>query len=438
MSLNKIMGNYTTKRISRQQRLAYLQHQTEREQAFVKTLANRKPVRKAWQQRVDALYHRTVSEAEAASAVDIHLHGLFGRIASEKLAQRKCFRAVLLHLDQQKCQRLLQETTYLTGLLAISHHVHAIRQPVKIWRRTSHSVDKQFVSLINHCFVCYPVPPFLYQVWFGTNKTVQQQWFIDVAQGRNIRHAKGLPIAMTKKMAHFFGHAPATLTVEEALRWAQAKGMGSSDPLAEAIAGSRLSRNEFRAEPFWETVIRFLVQQSDEHAGQVGEVIDYLANVLDQNTAFSMKGRTWNALWRQTEAWHEELHRTRKLGGRYVWEASGIGERLMTQGRGNKTKTYTLIELCSSKALAMEGRKMRHCVSGYASVCYQRRSAIFSLRVHDQATAEESTLATIEVDLKQRRVVQAKARFNAPITQRAQQTMKKWAKEEGLTLSPWL
>ena len=423
--------------MSRQQRLAYLQYQAEQERAFAETLAERKPIRKSWKQRIDALYHRTVSEDELVSTIDIHLHDLFGRIAIKKLAQRKCFRVILLHLDRQKCHRLLEDTNYLTGLLAISYHVYAIRQPVKIWRRTSHNVEKQFVSLVNHCFVHYPVPPFLYQVWFDSKNVIPQQWFIGVAKGKNIRHAKELPIAMTKKMAHFFGQASSTSTVEEALRWAQAKGTGGSNRLAEAIASSRLSRNEFRAEPFWETVIRFLVQQSDEHAGRVGEVIDYLANALGQDAALSMKGRTRNALWRQTEAWHEELRRTRELGGRYVWEASGIGERLVTQGKGSKTKTYTLIELRSSKALAMEGRKMRHCVSSYAYVCHKRRSAIFSLRVHDQAIAEENTLATIEIDLKQRRIVQAKARFNAPITRIAQQMMEKWAKEEGLTLSPW-
>ncbi len=432
------MGNHTKKRLSRQKRLAYIQYQNEREQAFAETLAARKPVRKSWKQWVDSLYHRTVPEEDLVSATDVRLHYLFGRISAKKLAQRTCFRALLLHLDRQKCQRLLQDTDYLTGLSTIAYRAYAIRQPAMTWRRTSHSVDKQFISLIDHCFVHYPVPRFMYQVWFDTKKTVQQQWFIDMAQGKSIRQVKGLPIVMTKRMAHFFGQASNTLTVEEALRWAQAKGMGGSHLMAEAIAGSRLSRDEFNDEAFWETVIRFFVQQPDEHAGRVGEVIDYLNHALAQNAVFVMKGRTWSALWRQTEAWHEEMHRARALGGRYTWEASGIGERLITRENGNKTKAYTLVELCSSKALATEGRKMKHCVSGYAHVCYKQRSAIFSLRVHDQALAEERILATIEVDLRQRRVVQAKARFNEPIKPWTQQMMKKWAKEEGLTVSPWL
>ncbi|MGB3849021.1 MAG: PcfJ domain-containing protein [Tunicatimonas sp.] len=431
------MGN-RTKHLSRQKRLAYIQHQNERELAFAKTLAERKPAHKSWKQRIEAFYHHAVPEEQLVTTIDRELHQLFSAMAAKKLAQRICFRALLLHLDQQKCQKLLQDPDYLTGLFALSSHVPTIRQPVKTWRRTSHNTEKQFVSLINHCFVRYAVPPFFYRVWLDAKKTTQQRWFIDLAQGKSIRQVGKLPVAMTKKMGHFFTQAAATLTVEEALRWAQAKGMGGSDQLAQAIAGSRLSRNEFKEERLWETVIRFLVQQPEEHAPRVGEVIDYIAHAFEQNATFSMKGRTWTALWRQTEAWHEELNRERKLGGRYTWEASGIAERVVTKGSGNKVKTYRLMELCSSKALATEGRKMRHCVSSYAHVCYKQRSAIFSLRVRDQLTAEESTLATIEVDLRQRRVVQAKARFNAPISAPACQMMEEWAKEEKLTLSPWL
>ena len=431
------MGN-RTKHLSRQKRLANIQHQNERELAFAKTLAERKPAHKSWKQRVDSFYHRSVPEEQLVSTIDHQLYQLFNTMAAKKLAQRICFRALLLHLDQQKCQKLLQDRDYLTGLFVLSSHAPAIRQPVKTWRRASHSTEKQFVSLIDHCFVHYAVPPFFYRVWLDAEKTIQQRWFIDLAQGKSIRQVGKLPIAMTKKMGHFFTQAAVTLTVEEALRWAQAKGMGGSDQLAQAIAGSRLSRNEFKEERLWETVIRFLVQQPNEHAPRVGEVIDYIAHAFGQNATFSMKGRTWTALWRQTEAWHEELNRERKLGGKYTWEASGIAERVVTKGSGNKIKTYCLIELCSSKALATEGRTMRHCVSSYAYICYKQRSAIFSLRVRDQLTAEENTLATVEVDLRQRRVVQAKARFNGPVSAPARQMMEKWAKEEKLTLSPWL
>ncbi|MEM9673480.1 MAG: PcfJ domain-containing protein [Bacteroidota bacterium] len=433
------MGNHISKRVSRQERLAKMQLKNERERAFIQTLIRRKHANQSWSELIDGLYHGILSQEKLVGDESIQLYKLFKKCSDKKRqAQREMFREVLLHLDQQKCHKLLQDANYLIGLFVLVRRSYAMIRSVREWKRSSYSVEKQFVSLVNHFFVRYETPRFLYQVWLDAKSRKEQQWFIDITSGKSIRRSRGLPIVMTKKTAHFFGQAEDTLTVAEALRWAQTRGMGGSVQIAQAVASSRLSRNNFRDESFWETVIRFLVQQSDEFATQVGEVVDYIANAREENSEFSMKGRTWNALWRQTEAWHEQLNRERKLGGRYVWEHSNIGERLIIRGSGTKTKTFQLIELCSSKALAMEGRKMRHCVSSYAYTCYKQRSTIFSLRMHEQTTAEETTLATIEVDLKQRRVVQAKARFNEPISQRAQQIMEKWASEEGLTLATWL
>ncbi|MEQ9440624.1 MAG: PcfJ domain-containing protein [Cyclobacteriaceae bacterium] len=432
------MGNHISKQISRQKRLANIQYKNERERAFIQTLADRKPSNQSWKQLVDTLYWGTVTEEKLVSDAYVQLHQLFKKFTANKRVEKKKFREVLIHVQQQKCHKLLQDARYLIALFALSNHASAMVRAIKEWKRPSYSVEKQFISLVSHCFARYEVPLFFYQVWFDEKKSTQQQWFIDIGSGKSIRCARGLPVRMTKKMAHIFLQAPEALTVEEALRWAQARSMGGGDRVAQAIAVSPLSRNEFREEVFWETVIRFFAQQPDEHAARVGEVIDYIAAVYRQNRDFTMKGRTWNALWRQTEAWHEQLNRERKLGGRYVWERSGIGEREVKKGSRNKTKTYTLVELCSSKELATEGRKMRHCVSSYAHVCFKQRCAIFSLRVYEQGIAEETTLATIEVDLKQRRIVQAKARFNARISATAQQMMEKWATEEGLTISPWL
>ena len=318
------MGN-RTKHLSRQKRLAYIQHQNERELAFAKTLAERKPAHKSWKQRIEAFYHQSVPEEQLVSTVDRELHQLFSAMAAKKLAQRICFRALLLHLDQQKCQKLLQDPDYLTGLFALSSHVPTIRQPVKTWRRTSHNTEKQLVSLINHCFVRYAVPPFFYRVWLNAKKTTQQRWFIDLAQGEDYTRQVGkLPVAMTKKMGHFFTQAAATLTVEEALRWAQAKGMGGSDSLAQAIAGSCLSRNEFKEERLWETVIRFLVQQPKKHAPRVGEVIELHCPCFRAERDLFYEGQNLDCAVAANGSLARELrNRERKLGGRYTWEASG-------------------------------------------------------------------------------------------------------------------
>ena len=70
----------------------------------------------------------------------------------------------------------------------------------------------------------------------------RQRWFCHVGRGGSLRTA-GFPIALTRRMAHEFSRAPAAFPIDFALRWAQVRGLGGSDDLARAVAGSRLGRD---------------------------------------------------------------------------------------------------------------------------------------------------------------------------------------------------
>jgi hypothetical protein len=59
-----------------------------------------------------------------------------------------------------------------------------------------------------------------------------QNWRAD-ADG-NIRLA-GLPLDLTKRMAHVFTLAPGHFSIEQALRWSQVVGQGGADELAHAV-----------------------------------------------------------------------------------------------------------------------------------------------------------------------------------------------------------
>src|SRR5262249_49909715 len=150
----------------------------------------------------------------------------------------------------------------------------------------------------------------------------QQEWFVHVGRGQNIRTAD-LPLPYTKRMAHYFMQAPAGLTVEAALRWGQIHGLGGSERLARAVIGTRLGAS-FRHDDFWITVLRFFIANPMLDLAHVGPIVDYIEEqrfvsqsvlvapgVVERGGPaqpnFTMKGRTPTSLLRQVEAWDRTL-----------------------------------------------------------------------------------------------------------------------------------
>jgi hypothetical protein len=74
---------------------------------------------------------------------------------------------------------------------------------------------------------------------------------------------------------------------------------------------------------------------------------------------------------------------------------------------------------------------MRHCVSTYDTSCRTGRVAIYSLKIHDKEG--ERRLLTIEVDVRNRQIVQARKRWNEPSTPLEQRVMQGWATLANLT-----
>ncbi len=137
----------------------------------------------------------------------------------------------------------------------------------KDWRRRpeewSPSEDNPiplFSSLAHHLLADYPVPPVLLSPWFRARSPEtwrQQDWFIHLGRGGSLRTA-GLPIPITRRIAHEFAQAPPQFRVEYAIRWAQVLGLGGTESLAHALARSELGRS-FHVEQFWVTVFHFFI-----------------------------------------------------------------------------------------------------------------------------------------------------------------------------------
>lgn len=348
-----------------------------------------------------------------------------------------------------------------------------VRQP-EDWAAKSHNTHRQFSSLARHLFAKYDVPLFMDSAWLkdGNRDQREQEWFIHIGGGGNIRKAGKLPIPLTKMMAHHFLQAPDNYSITEAIRYGQVCGMGGSERLAEAVCGSPL--REFgtelvrranaptlaacepvtdwvnEKEEFWQNVINFLIRNDNMlDLNQVAPIIDYINNqkyvpvgrvnvggtfvtLPPPQPGFSMAGRTIDTLLAQVEAWHTRLAKI-KSSGNISWFTCGIEGLDRIEGEVGNQKRYTVTELLTSADLKDEGAKMRHCVYSYAHSCSIGRTAIYSLKA-DTGHGLERRL-TVEVSPKLRMITQARGKFNVASTPLDQRILQIWATQEKLTYS---
>jgi hypothetical protein len=283
------------------------------------------------------------------------------------------------------------------------------------------------------------------------HSATQQDWYKRLGRGESVR-CLGLPVRLTRAMAHRFLGAPCHLTATEAVRWAQVLGLGGSPALAVAIASTRLGR-ELANEAFWETVVHFFVNAPDLDLEQVGPIVDCLhhqrfegpmgvapsgeyGTLPPPQPGFSMKGRTFGSVMRLVTSWHRELGRTPASGS--TWKRSDLNElewieRVLVR-RGDDVRTearaWSIRELCSAEALRAEGRAMHHCVATYVPRCLSMRSSIWSMQV--ETPRGRHHVLTIEVDRTRRRIVQARRKFNALPREEERAVLLSWATRERL------
>ena len=359
----------------------------------------------------------------------IALH--FARMsATENLWKRESFTMLLLHLYGQRCFGLLRVPDFIEVLATMSCFGNKMVRDIAEWEACYAPPEEQLASLIRHCFAQYPVPEFMEHV-FATGNKIHMLWYVQLGRGESVFALSVFPVKFTNKMSHYFRLTPAGYTVNQAIRGGKALGYGAAIERAEMLAWSTLA-DGFEHEAFWAGVIQFLCKADETVTmDKLQAVLAYVDNLRVNQPYMSMQGRTWAALLRQAEEWHTQQALRRCEEDRLYWPASGVEPLYIEKG----DSVFAAVELTDSNVLYEEGEAMHHCVAEYDYDCYQGSSAIFSLREY-QAGAEGFTrLATVEVCLANREVVQAKGKYNEFITDEVQALLKAWAESESLALT---
>ncbi len=430
------MSNH--KHISRERRLSLKNEKEQEEQAL------------QWALRTSAKRHRSflyvVQELkkeefnQSLARQDRRYSELSGFLNDEnwvKLKSKLLEELEVLTLGlSRKCPAWFRDTDFLIALLMVGRYRKAWRQPLEGWRPKAKNDYGKFMELVSYLFLQYEAPPFLYHAFFHPQDYPYLETFIYLGNGGSMKEVK-FRVQLTKKMQHYFLQAPEGFRVTQAVRWAQVCGLGGDYLLAHRVAYSPLGYDDRRRdENLWEDFVRILVQGGMFNLDKLTELIDYVRTCTQQNQEYSLKGRTLQSLLRQSNEWHHQMARIKSVKQVVTWQGVNWEPFTVVEGNGENPTAYKMVELLSNKELNEEGQRMHHCVASYAEDCLYGKTRIFSLRCY--RFGMEERLATIELDLRNRRIVQAKYRYNQRISDKAQHLLLQWADQQKLVLSKYL
>jgi hypothetical protein len=311
----------------------------------------------------------------------------------------------------------------------------------------SGSDEKRLLELVRYLFCKYRVGAQLIQVWLrklpsnapmrwgqrekAAATTIPEDpvlWFICVAQGGSLYkvHSKQY---LTKMETHVLVNCPYELSFEQTLVFATAKTFASSDGSALRLAHSKLSTLQFNA--FLKTVIYFFAKNPPNSLDEVNDLTDFImARYQESRGTWSLTGRTLESLRQRCKDWHYELRRIKAMGT-FNWEGAPIPDEMIQTGSKQQPLRWHFNQIKSSKVLAEEGTKMRHCVYGYRQRCISGDTYIWSL------SREEYGLPTRKVTIELSNngdIVQARGLANRAMRLEERHAVQLWAGKNHLRL----
>jgi hypothetical protein len=340
--------------------------------------------------------------------------------------------------------------TDLERLLERSPQLHAVGRPLRQllqlpairddadWTPAGRSPFSVFVSLAQHRTALFPLPVFMWSVFFERPRLVPIFLPLVVAAGRgeslfDFTHAGDFPVPLTRPQCHALRASPPERPFFEALRRAQALRLPAW--MTEELLLTEWGRELFRPgiEAQWTTWVDWLATRTDVRPGQLGPLSDFVVERL--GAGFVLRGRTAGSLRAAMEAWHEELAcQTLAAQPRpRPTPRSGFPGAAWTRERDGVTERWSVEELDSPEALFQEGVAMHHCVFTYLNRVLAGTGSIWSLGRHN--VQGRTRQVTLQVRNAEREIVQMRGPCNRAPTDDELALIKHWAAQAGLSVA---
>jgi hypothetical protein len=150
----------------------------------------------------------------------------------------------------------------------------------------------------------------------------------------------------------------------------------------------------------------------DKAYNDISVLLDYLdGEGFEQG--IPNKQSTWAALLRRSDDWHQRVaieRMEKKLQGKEILKWKSLLPEMSIDG-------IVFTPLTDSRALAIEGYELHHCVGQYDLRCYQGKYRVFSVKEPDE------TRSTLGFEISGRKTIwdQHMSKYNGPISREANQ-----------------
>lgn len=394
-------------------------------------------------QRIEARIRAEANKARAAELRNnaIQKEAKKEAMVREKLSKHEKPRPIVDPVSAEVFRlapKLLESIDYAS---AVKHMTPPFVRDPKDWCPKGKGRETLFRSLAEHLYSKYPMPPFLWSVFFEPQDLRKKliPLIVSLASGNSfIDEVKtgGFPVPLTRKMCHEVLSSSANFRFLQAVRRVQIRTLGGDDRLWKTWNDTNPGRGigSESDEIFWSTVLHWLVQNPMFDRGQVSPMCDYIAFRRREDRSFSMKGRSATAMFNGMQEWHGDLHRTKASAGQ-VFRASGYHGMEYDQSSENKTEIWRIREILTGRDLAREGQANKHCVYSYARSIEAGSCSIWSMTREDNSGNWHAL--TIEVRNSSHTVVQALGMFNRRATGPENNVLHRWSESNHLRVSIW-
>jgi hypothetical protein len=386
----------------------------------------------------EALVERAFSTALSTPAKHepALLHRLWELSRERRSAKAQQHLHRLLRVVALRLPRLLEaepsyQQNYLTALsLLAEQHRSWVREP-EGFRPEHRNLERGFGELARHLLAQYSLPAFLDNLFLRPRTQTPAEWFGYLGKGGSPVHLPELTIPLTRHMGHHFMHPPTGVSVLQALRYGQVRGLGGSERLAQAVFNTYLGTHlgNRRQEVWRHTLFLWLAQQEEMDQDTLSMLLEYLESRQADDASFMMARRSLAVLLREAENWRgwappKAIEPDRRF------EPSGFPGGAWVLGEGVDCAGWSVAEILDMPALRREGRAMQHCVATYAQQIVDGECAIWSLQ-RDGVQATKRAV-TIQVDRANRSIVQVRGKGNRNPTRVEKAVIERWAAEASL------
>jgi hypothetical protein len=281
--------------------------------------------------------------------------------------------------------------------------------------------ERRFLELVRFTFGRYPVPRHLEGVWL-LEPTVGypdfRRWAIVAGQGKSLYRRETCRWLSRVETHHFLVAPGAVKTAERAVWYATARAQAASAKIALKVARSRIIECP-PGDPFWKTAALYLARHPMT-LPEMNEMITYVSAARAADAAFSLKGRTPEALRRRIAEW-------RRLRG--LVRQSWVGFDLPNMAYQIEGSLWRFKQIRNNLRLYDEGQRLSHCVADYAGACARGESGIWSLTCEREGRVRARLTIEVSPDL---RIWMVRGFANRTPTAEETAVIQRWAGELGL------